>query len=761
MATAIFFNGKRINVPGAYSKIDASALASTSPAAVGIVALIGTAEGGKPLDVSEEFDMTRGGQVNDRFRSGDLRTASVFAFAPSTDEAISGGAQKIVPVKVNPATQSLATLQDDFATDAADLVSDDYGLFTEGISIEIADGTVQGKLYTIAFEGETEVFDDVGGDAIFTVLYTPGTDGYDSADATITASAFSVAISKGELGLVPEVTSPTPAGFPSVADVVSADVGDTSQTITLYGLDGTGAAQQETIALNGTTNVQGTLTWTKILGGKNNGTTAGIVTVSDFPVVTAVLTIAAGADLTAGLVLTTNTPLDPAGFPTVTIDTDDPHDMALFGETNAGVATGEVFDMTAANTTPVVGTVAMRKVTVIALGETPAARTVTFTGNAVVTQHSTFATVQKLVDKLNTLDGFTATAVVGNPTTFLLTRMDFPAAVADLLTPAANFLADLDAFIELLNNNSAFMDATRATGACCPPANTTSPVFLSGGTEGTATITEYQQAFELLRRRRVNIIVPLTSDAAIHSLLATHLVERAGTLRSEANGYVGIGTIADVGDTLANIKSRIQLLGTRHISAVPQEASRNDPDTGVDTFYPPYMYCSILAGMQAGSPIGEPLTHKRPLITDIRQDVSWSPENDQSLLIDLGAIVTEKVDDVGIRIIRSITTHLADDNVVFTEMSANESANTFVFEFRRRMELKIGKRGLVGTVAAIKGLANGVASEMVDDDIIVAFRSLQVEQIGDVFPISIEISPVLPINFIPAVVHLTATRIAA
>jgi hypothetical protein len=758
MATSIFFNGKRINVPGAYSKVDASALASTSPSAVGIVALLGTAEGGKPLSVDEvDSDMTRGGQVLDHFRSGDLRVASQFAFEPSTDEAIPGGAQRVVAVKVNPATQSTATLQDDSPADAADLTSTDYGLFTEQINITIADGTAQGKLITIAFEDVTEVFDDVGGDAAFDVLYTPGADGYDSMSGVLSATQFTAAGSKGELGLVAEVASAAPAGFPSVADVASSAAGDTTQTITLYGLDGSGAAQFEVISLNGTTNVQGTLTWTKILGAVLSAAAVGTITVSDFPVVTTVLTLAPAA-LTAGVVEVTNAPVE--GVVTATIDTDDAHDIALFGETVAGVTTGEVFDMTAANTTPVVGTVTMRKVTIMALGESPGARTITFTANAAQTAHSTFATVQKLVDKLNTLDGFTATGLVSNPTTFLLTDMDF-AAASDLLTPAAEFYADLYAFIAAINQGSAYITAARATSASAVPANTTSPVFLSGGIEGVATASEWQSALDLLRGRRVNIIVPLTSDAAIHTLVATHLVERAGTLRSEANGWVGLGTVGDAGDTLANIKSRNQVLGTRHLSSVPQECQRPDPDTAVSTWWPPYIYAAIHAGMQAGSPIGEPLTHKRPLITDVRQDSSWSPTDDQEVLIDAGAVITEKVDNVGLRIVRSVTTHLADDNVVFTEMSANESANAAVFELRTALEAKIGQRGLAGTVAALKGLANDVLGRLVDDEIIVAYRNLQVEQVGDVFPISVEISPVLPINFVPITVHLVATQLAA
>ena len=113
MATAIFFGGRRINIPGAYSELDTTQLSTVSPAAVGIVSLIGTAEGGKPLSVtSEDSDATRVDTIIKRYRSGDLRTASLFAFEPANDDAVPFGAQRLVNVKVNPATQSSATFDD-------------------------------------------------------------------------------------------------------------------------------------------------------------------------------------------------------------------------------------------------------------------------------------------------------------------------------------------------------------------------------------------------------------------------------------------------------------------------------------------------------------------------------------------------------------------------------------------------------------------------------------------------------------------------
>lgn len=761
MATAIFFGGRRINYPGAYSEIDAEALASLAPGAVGIVALVGTAEGGEPLTVdSSEVDATRPESILERFRSGDLRTAGQFAFEPSNDDAIPGGAQRVIAVKVNPATQSSVTLLDGAGADSVDLLSEDYGQFTEQINIEVEAGTVQGKKITLVFEDTEEILDDVGGDAVINIAYDPGTDGYDTVTGLFDASDFTAAATKAETGLTAEMTAVAPVGLPSAVEVVSSDGADTTQQVTIYGLVGT-TATQETVSLNGTTTVSTTETgWTKILGVTMDAVAAGTVSVTD-DAANAIASLTPG-QTARGVVEVTNAPA--AGALTVAIDVDTAVDVAIFGTTNAGGAIGERFDMTAGATTPVVGSTTFGTVSIIALGEVAAARTITMTLDSVVADLSVFTTIQRLTDRLNSLDGYTASAEVANASTFATTDMDYGAAPSTLATTGGggtDFLADLYFFIEAINKGSDLVDATRASGASQVPANTSSPIFLTGGVEGTPTITEWQQAFNLLKKRRCNIIVPLTEDAAVHNLLAQHLRLRAGVLRSEANGYVGIGTADGAGETKANIKTQIQTLAGRNISAVSQEGQRFDPVTGDPTWYPPYMVAAVAAGMQAGSPIAEPLTFKRPLFTDIRQDDSWNPEDDFEEMIDAGLMFAEKKDGIGIRWVRSVTTYLADDNVVFTEMSANESANTAVFELRSGLEIKVGKRGLVGTVAAIKGLANDILSRLIDDEIIFAYRSLSVEQVGDVFPVSVEIAPILPINFIPITVHLVAARAAA
>ena len=84
-----------------------------------------------------------------------------------------------------------------------------------------------------------------------------------------------------------------------------------------------------------------------------------------------------------------------------------------------------------------------------------------------------------------------------------------------------------------------------------------------------------------------------------------------------------------------------------------------------------------------------------------------------------------------------------------------------MFEFRTALDQKIGQRGLGNSVGAIKALAIEVANRLVDEDKIVAHRSLQVEQVGDVFPVSIEVALVNPINFIPITVRNSTTWVFA
>lgn len=737
------------------SRIDASGLQSASPAATGIVAIVGQAEGGVPLSVLEsDADATQPSAIQKRYRSGELRTAALFAFEPSADQAVPGGAQRVIGVKVNPSTAGSATLPDGNSNDALLVTAKDSGLFTSQVNLEVESGTNNGKKLTVSFEDQQEVFDDVGGEPVFDAEFDPGADGYDAVTGAVSATAFVAAALKAAVGL----DSERDADIPAVGGVqgVSSNAGDTAQRLTVYGLLG-GVFIKEIIALNGTTPVVGPQDFDSVLAVSMDGAALGTVTLKDTVIPTTLFTLTAG-QTTRGYRALTNAVA--AGAATVSIDTNDPSFLVLLGKNAVGAEVTEVVDLSNAASVPVVGTTVFASLTALLLGGVPAARTTSTAIDAARTLHSSFSTVQKLVDRLNGLSGFTANADVSNPTTFLMADMDYSTAVS-LLGAPANFYADLFACAAVLTAQSQYVSGARATGGALPPANTPAPVYLAGGSEGTTTITQWQAALDLLKKRRYNHIVVLSRDPAVHAALLAHLVLKNGLLKSEAQGIVGLGKTDGSGETRAQIQSQIQALASRHLAFVSQQVEKFDPVSGAATLYPPYMLAAVAAGVKAGSAIGEPLTHKTIIATNLKNDVTWSVEDDASALIDRGLMMYEKVDGVGIRCVRSVTGHLADDNPVFTEYSACESLVTSVYRLRSALELKIGGRGLPGTAGAIQSLAFAELGKQVDEEVIFSFKSLQVDQVGDVFPVSVEIAPILGINFIEVVLHLTLAQAQA
>ncbi len=100
MSTSIFFNGRVISIPGSYSEVDASGLEVIGLGATGIVAMLGNAEGGRPIsDITLPDDLLRLNKPQDgrdAFRSGDLREAAGILFEPAKDAIILAGAQQII-----------------------------------------------------------------------------------------------------------------------------------------------------------------------------------------------------------------------------------------------------------------------------------------------------------------------------------------------------------------------------------------------------------------------------------------------------------------------------------------------------------------------------------------------------------------------------------------------------------------------------------------------------------------------------------------
>jgi len=767
-SSTIFFNGRTISRPGSYSELDASSLESVGLGATGIVGVLGTSEGGTPVTAMTEpadfMRITKPEQARTLFRSGDLREVADLLFAPGKDPDILGGAVQVIPMKVNPALQSAATLANAYG-DSIVFTSKDYGAFTSQINVSLADGTTQGKLLSITFEDTVESVDDLGGDIMFNLKYEKPTGGWDAITSEVESGGHVVTNATRALaGLDSDITLQMAGN--SLVTVASADVADTTQQVVIYGLDASGAAQKETINLNGTTTVSGLLTFSKVYGARVIGTVAGAITVAD-TVPATILTIAAGANTTKGLAVGVAMYLSNSAL-SVVADGATTKILVVAGYSATGAAQLEKFILTGATT--VVGTGNFSEITFVALGDVEAARTLTFSAESSRANAAVQNTLQKVADYYNaryvaSTGGFVFTLVTGL-TSFNPANLDVTTGAGgavSCLSPAnPAYYADLWAIIDWVNNNSQYTTAAKATGAIGgAPSNTTAPAFLAGGSEGTTLFANWQAGLNLLKKVRVNTIVALSSDPAVHAAVEAHCAYMCGVGRNERDGFVGLQNtgMTDV-PTKTEAKTQIIALNSRHVRAIAQACERYNT-AGERQEFPPYFTAAILAGMQAGSVVGTPLTNKYANILALRQSSTWNPTDDAEEMIQAGLCFLENVDGVGRRIVRNVTTHLSTSNLAFTEGSVNEAVNTVCWNFRTNMEIAVGKRGFAGTVNATKGVAVGTLGLLKDAGIITASRSLDVELIVDILEVSVEVAPILPINFVKNVIHLVTIQQSA
>jgi hypothetical protein len=214
MSRQVLFNGAVLTRPGAYTKVDASQFNNLALLGLGVVGLVGDADGGEPRVTKIWNDALA---IKSYYRSGDLVEGAQMVSDPSNDDVIKTGAQTIITYKTNLSTKSTLTHDTAFVFN-----SKDWGLHTT--SIQIAISSSAGSLRTAQITGlasdgtlisETSPeFGDPTKFGKFSVQYV----GAGSAcTMTITATTLTTAVTGGPGG---ENLAITFANYQSLAEIL-------------------------------------------------------------------------------------------------------------------------------------------------------------------------------------------------------------------------------------------------------------------------------------------------------------------------------------------------------------------------------------------------------------------------------------------------------------------------------------------------------------------------------------------------------------
>ena len=261
---SVFFNGRLWVSPVTASIVDDSAMNNTNVGVSNVLAIIGKSEGGQPFTALSFGSAT---EARAALISGESLKAIENAFDPSEQTT---GPSTVIFVRVNPALQSTLSLLDAAGLPSIDLVSQDWGLHTNGIKFKVETASANGKKVTSQFGNNYYSSDNIYRNAL-SVSYSGA-----SLTATISVDANTATLKYGTTTSVIDLNSFNTIG--SLVDRINAEAGFSAavldgniEGIALNGLDFIANQDVKAAPFTVTANLQAVVDWI-------NGTGEGYVT---------------------------------------------------------------------------------------------------------------------------------------------------------------------------------------------------------------------------------------------------------------------------------------------------------------------------------------------------------------------------------------------------------------------------------------------------------------------------------------------------
>jgi len=366
-----------------------------------------------------------------------------------------------------------------------------------------------------------------------------------------------------------------------------------------------------------------------------------------------------------------------------------------------------------------------------------------------------YATVQQVVDRINAVADFAATVLDNNGEKPTLNGLDTVTAQS-VKTTAYTATANLQAIVDWFNSTGeGYVTATRAANAGTIPANIAF-TYLAGATDGSVTNTEWSNAFTVLQSEDVQWVVPASNSASIHAMADAHCAFMSNVARMERRSIVG-GASGDTDDAAIAAAKALNSDRTSYV-----HLGFYDYDTtGKLVLFEPYILAALLAGMFSGVNPGTALTNKSIKVRGLERKLRNPTDTDK--LIQGGVLCVEDT-PTGYKVVKSITTWRNNTNYNRVEVSVGVACDFVARNVRNAVDALRGAKGSPATLSEAVSRADSALRALampepmgpgviVGDKANPAYKGLTASLEGDVMRIEFQCSPVIPVNYIPVVIH--------
>lgn len=359
----------------------------------------------------------------------------------------------------------------------------------------------------------------------------------------------------------------------------------------------------------------------------------------------------------------------------------------------------------------------------------------------------TYTSLQQVVDQINATGKYTA-AVVGPDPNAAATTIDAVSTASCYgtnLTTTANLQAQIDFF----NSLSDVVSAAAATNAHTP-ADVVAQTFLAGGGEGTVPPSNgsWQSAFDILQTEDVQLVVPVSGDAAIHAMAAAHCASMSNA-QNKAERVAILGGV--LGESVTQVKTRATTLNSDRAQIVWPGGTDLDPlGTGTTKNIAPYLLAAQKAGITAGLPSGRAATYQNIGITGLETKLTTSQVED---LLIAGVCPFEAKPRGGFRVVQDITTWQADTRFSRRELSTRLALDIVSRTLRAALEPFIGSVNGPYLQAEVASDIAATLEVLTKRGVLVggpgnpAYTNLTITVRGDIVEVAVQVSIAVPANY--------------
>lgn len=368
-----------------------------------------------------------------------------------------------------------------------------------------------------------------------------------------------------------------------------------------------------------------------------------------------------------------------------------------------------------------------------------------------------FNTVEQLVDRINAVPNFTATVLEFSNNKPTLNGLDYVTAgnVKTLYTARA----DLQAIVDWFNGSGQSLVTAERVAAAGTLPNNIPFTYLAGGSEGTTTNTDWSDGFSALQMVDVQWLAPISDSSSIHAMADAHAAFCSTVLKRERRAICGTAFATTDDAAIAAAKA----LNSDRTSLV-HLGYYDYNSAGALTLYPAYMTAAMIAAAFSGVNVGTPLTNKTLKVRGWERKLRNPTDTDKLIL---GGVLPVEDGETGFKVVQSITTWRTNDKYNKVEQSVGAAIDFTVRNLRNALDTLRGQkqnpillsRALSIGDTTLRELARpepegvGVLAGNKDAP---AYRNARATIEGDVLRYQVEVSAVIPNNYVLITVYARA-----